>query len=763
MAGKRIPDLDPLSGAASANDDKLVIYDSSTTSTKRIDRSQLAAGLVGDLPYTPSGSISATTIPTAIAELDSEAAKSAALAASGGAALIGNTPAGTIAATTVQGAINEIVSDLAASSGSSLVGHIGTGTGAVARTVQSKLRDVVNVADFGIIGGVDETSKLENLRQYAIANPGTYFDFRNIPTKELRYTTPKWMAEIQDATFDLRGISLRNLGAGTYSYSDMDAALVVGSGAYFHDDQGTGQINPAKANSGHLIQDANSGASSVTLVTTGDAANYSVGDRVLLRWMERQGAASFPPNPGYFEWHTIKTIVGGVVTFEKPLKYIYKAQAPDFTSGSFYLVTNGKARILNLTRSGYTEAGTLRILGGIGVDTGAGTAGYRGALIVEGAALVEVEDANFKAYFNNCSEKQILRRCIFSGGITELDKIVGTLVAEDTNFNGMSQGTGVEVFEMNGGILTGAVQIRTREIYLNKVQVRTTNNSGNVMISMDAWPRRLVQVKDCEFVAPSASTSAVQVGNVTSFTPDAITSTQITVNATNPAYTQVVQNLEEGQVTTLNNGKPPQHFYVTGFSFDGSNNLLIAGYCEVASPSGGARILWFAKNFRHSGNTFYNAGVRFRLLMSSRRVWHVDSGTEGKVRVTQIMQYGQYTTLAANCYVESVTVDVVKPYTGTDASCTLDVSTEGAGTPQAYMTINGLTAGRRMRNQAGGYGAQAGDTLTAFANLAWSEDIVLHLRGTGGTGIFTDGALSALPLIRVVIEGYKPPFDKQEL
>jgi hypothetical protein len=74
MAGKRIPDLDPLSGAASANDDKLVIYDASTASTKRIDRSQLAAGIVGDLPYTPSGSISATTIPTAIAELDSEVA-----------------------------------------------------------------------------------------------------------------------------------------------------------------------------------------------------------------------------------------------------------------------------------------------------------------------------------------------------------------------------------------------------------------------------------------------------------------------------------------------------------------------------------------------------------------------------------------------------------------------------------------------------------------------------------------------------------------
>lgn len=107
MAGKRIPDLDPLSGAASANDDKLVIYDSSTTSTKRIDRSQLAAGLVGDLPYTPSGSISATTIPTAIAELDSEKTTLTAVLArlddSDGASLVGVTGGGT-----VQGALNSI-------------------------------------------------------------------------------------------------------------------------------------------------------------------------------------------------------------------------------------------------------------------------------------------------------------------------------------------------------------------------------------------------------------------------------------------------------------------------------------------------------------------------------------------------------------------------------------------------------------------------------------------------------------------------------
>jgi hypothetical protein len=102
MPGKRISELTALSGAGSANDDDVVIFDTTASETKRISRSQLADGLVGDLPYTPAGFISATTIPTAIAEIVVD------LTASGGAALIGNTPAGAIAATTVQAAINEL-------------------------------------------------------------------------------------------------------------------------------------------------------------------------------------------------------------------------------------------------------------------------------------------------------------------------------------------------------------------------------------------------------------------------------------------------------------------------------------------------------------------------------------------------------------------------------------------------------------------------------------------------------------------------------
>lgn len=52
--------------------------------------------------------------------------------------------------------------DLAESSGSSLIGFIQSGSGAVARTVQSKSRDIVSVKDFGAVGNgiADDTAEI---------------------------------------------------------------------------------------------------------------------------------------------------------------------------------------------------------------------------------------------------------------------------------------------------------------------------------------------------------------------------------------------------------------------------------------------------------------------------------------------------------------------------------------------------------------------------------------------------------------------------
>lgn len=75
------------------------------------------------------------------------------LAASTGAALIGST-----GGITVQASLNArpTSATLAASGGSALVGFLQSGTGAVARTAQAKMRDAISVKDYGALG--DDTA-----------------------------------------------------------------------------------------------------------------------------------------------------------------------------------------------------------------------------------------------------------------------------------------------------------------------------------------------------------------------------------------------------------------------------------------------------------------------------------------------------------------------------------------------------------------------------------------------------------------------------
>jgi len=169
-----------------------------------------------------------------------------------------------------------------------LVGGI---AGAAALAAGQAQPEIDVAAAFGIRPSPADNTKAEvRMRVHATAHPGTVYRFPGGAVYDL--STPRFLFGVEDIEINAHGATFRNSGAGTFGYSDANAAFYVGSGSIFHPMSG-GNIDPSRATSGHPIDDASAGDRLVRLKNPGAIDTFTVGGWSLLHWFSRQ-RVTFP-------------------------------------------------------------------------------------------------------------------------------------------------------------------------------------------------------------------------------------------------------------------------------------------------------------------------------------------------------------------------------------------------------------------------------------------------------------------------------------
>lgn len=139
-----------------------------------------------------------------------------------------------------------------------------------------------------------------------------------ITFQSVSYLSCYWLVGIQNMTFD---------GQGSVALQQLYSEKASGANSALSTPGGQMKIQVIK---GYFINQTVVGANSFSLLNSGDAANFHLGQTVMLGSLDSQ-YLGYPPNCGQFEYVTINSITGGTIGILEQIKYIHRTDFPDYS------------------------------------------------------------------------------------------------------------------------------------------------------------------------------------------------------------------------------------------------------------------------------------------------------------------------------------------------------------------------------------------------------------------------------------------------
>lgn len=489
----------------------------------------------------------------------------------------------------------------------------------------------------------------------------------------------------------------------------------------------------------YLISSAVSGATTVTLTTSGSAPDFDGCTHVLVSGFDHQQANSYPANPHFFEFVPYVSRASAVLTLGRALTNAYSSTWPE---NSAVALDWGRARAIPIVLARRVEVKSIEF-----IDS---TYGDGKAYILE-AEHALFTDCSAVQMFTTGSINSKLTRCRTSG-LVDFDKMNHSVECHQCWFDNMAECTGVNRLLLQDCTIKGSLSVGPRQLIVD---------GGYVGLYT---PNRFPYSERVEFRGGAVISNYVNHGTVQSYTLGGAGEYANGVLTKTSAYSS------SGFLSFLHRCPPGAYVYVT------TDTSVMGRVLSVTESAGtGTVVISFAWN-REPANTAviaaYNCGeLRFQQCGPSRTVdsggndWdgipypsnyvaklYVDHevgprGSFNEGGLTRVVSDPQQVTYfftgdlnprTCEFYcpageVVEIVVDVVKAY-GTATTALLQLAcTGGAFSYAALANIDLKTVGqRRIVPGRGFFGKQSGDTDTTtnvgtgffsfvFGDWTWPE------------------------------------------
>ena len=634
-----------------------------------------------------------------------------------GASLIGFTPYEYISATNVQNAIEQSI------------GFTQFGNDAISNTVQNTIRSltILTPEQFGAIGdGVAN----DNTAMQALGNAARSLGAVRIKLtagKTYTYTNPLFLTGVKDALIiDGWGATLQNIRAS-----------VLGPSATYANNEGLvfypiffglgrtliGTVSPQYFY-GEAIDTVARGSSTITVSSGGSMADFVVGNRVMVYGFGVQ-VGGFPSTARYFEYATITSIVGNVLTLDRPLKYAYSTDWPSLNPSATF---TGKPRVISMCYNQAQETAYLEINGvhlkadpGWTVSAG-GTINRNGRLSV--------------GSYKNCVLNGVVGdggMYVFQGqhfadngskfnGEIEIDKYIETAVMNGVDYGSYSQGTGCKLIRFQNGSLIRAYGNGDALEKFEIVDSEILSGGIGVALLLGTFgtPYTLLQRTRLNKVTANLTLkSDTRLANAYTY----VSATRLDMASSDYTGTNLHRVLNSG--STLYNATGQSVFRLTdtpkeaagrvyfdgvflGGSFTSGNTLYTPLYPVVQADQiivqqDGSAVEYLPAVINPNVEPLFATKLDSRSTLN--RWW------EGGLR--KITNSSNYLQLANSVRVSQIVISVERAYTGVTTPAVLRVRRLGGGGTNIAL-IDLTTVGVRTLEVAGNFGATAGDTLTGI-------------------------------------------------